>query len=280
MTVVVLGASGFLGSDLFQLLSDTGMQPVSVGRSTSNMRQCDVMDGKVLRAVLLDLQPATVINMIGAGLSDPSANGALVTHANARFPPDLLLTLHETNPDAHLIHAASSTEVPNAQGEYESAYSRAKAEGSMELRRLHASHGGNLTILNVHNTYGHHQPSNRFVATVIDRLSAGRDVSLHYPERVRDFVHVSDVSRAFLASAQATVKGFEEYEVGTGVGTSLEAVSLTIAGLVGADAGLVHRDSQADAHSWTVASTSRILIAPDVDLVSGLERTVSERLED
>lgn len=280
MTVVVLGASGFLGSDLFQLLSAMDMSPVSVGRSASSMRRCDVLDRDALRAVLRDLQPSAVINMIGAGLSDSSVNEALVTQANTHFPPDLLLTLRDTNPDAHLIHAASSTEKPNAQGEYESAYSRAKAEGSKELRRLQALSGGNLTILTVHNTYGHRQPSNRFVSYVIDRLSAGRDVSLHYPERIRDFVHVGDVSRAFLTSAQTTVKGFVEYEVGTGVGTSLESVSLTIAGLVGADAGLVHRDSQADAHSWTVASTSRLLVAPDVDLVSGLERTVRERLED
>jgi len=280
VTVVVLGASGFLGSDLFQLLSDMGMHPVSVGRSTSNMRRCDVLDRDALRTSLLDLQPTTVISLIGAGLSDSSVNEALVTQANTHFPQDLLLTLHELNPDAHLIHAASSTEEPNTQGEYESSYSRAKAEGSKALRRLQALHGGNLTILNVHNTYGHRQPGNRFVSSVIDRLSTGRDVSLHYPARVRDFVHVSDVSRAFLASAQAPVKGVEEYEVGTGVGTSLESVSLTIAGLVGADAGLVHRDSRTDTHSWTVASTSRLLVAPEVDLVSGLERTVRERLEE
>ena len=276
MSVLVLGASGFLGRHITGALRDSGNEAITVGRSGSMDVVVNATHMGSLESVVREVDLSSVINLLGAGLSDTNADAREMEAVNARFPAHLAELLAKVAPGCHLIHAASSTEAPAADGSYESEYSRTKAEGTSAL----ASLGVDLpiTILRVHNTYGVDQPRQRFVASVIDSLIAGRNIELRFPERVRDFVHVDDVASSFVAAVGNSVDRLERYEAGTGVGTSLGSVVRIVAALMGADDPMFTSESVEDPHARTVASPVLLLRPATIDLQAGLEMTVGERL--
>ena len=277
MSVVILGASGFLGSHVTTALQASGHSVITLGRSDAVDVRMDATDLAALESVLREVQPTAVINLLGAGLSDPSADLNEMEEVNAHFPPRLAELLASVG-GAPLIHAASSTEVAAPDGSFESEYSRTKAEGTSAL----LAHESDLplTILRVHNTYGGDQPARRFVASAIDSVAASRSIELRYPDRVRDFVHVDDVAASLVAAVSAQPIGCAFYEVGTGAGASLGSVVRIIAELLGRDDPVKASPSVEDFHPVTVASPGMLLRPATIDLSHGLERTISERLQE
>ena len=275
MSVLILGASGFLGSHVATALQASGHSVITLGRSDAVDVRMDATDLDQLKSLLREVEPTAVINLLGAGLSDPSANLDEMEEVNAHFPPRLAELLALVG-GAHLIHAASSTEVAALDGSFESEYSRTKAQGTSALLARESELP--ITILRVHNTYGGDQPARRFVASAIDSVAAGRSIELRYPDRVRDFVHVDDVAASFVAAVGAQPAGCVMYEVGTGIGMSLGSVVRTIAELLGRDDPVLASPSVEDLHPVTVASQDLLLRPATIELSHGLERTISERL--
>ena len=276
MSVLLLGASGFLGRHITGALRASGHDVTTVGRSGSIDLVVDATNVGVLESVVRSVAPSSVINLLGAGLSDSNADIPVMEAVNIRFPADLANLLANVAPQSHLIHAASSTETPAADGSYESEYSRTKAAGTAALESAEIDLP--ITLLRVHNTYGGNQPTQRFVASVVDSLADGRDIELRYPERVRDFIHVDDVAEAFISAVGTSLGGRVTYEVGTGIGTSLASVVRTVASILDINGPLVFAESAEDLHPRTVASPDLLLRPATVDLQSGLEMTVNQRL--
>lgn len=273
-----MGGSGFLGRHITSALQASGQEVITLGRSRSADVLCDATQTDRLASILKDTKPSTVVNLLGAGLADPNADGAVMNAVNTQIPAHLPELMAIAVPGTRLIHAASSTETPAADGTYESAYSRSKALGTKGLWESDVELA--VTILRVHNTYGADQPARRFVASVIDSLAAGHKVFLRYPERVRDFVHVNDVSAAFVAAVNDRAKTCVTYEVGTGIGTSLISVVRIIAEILGVDEPQATGDSHNDRHPQCVASLDALLLPATIHLRYGLEMTIAQRLKE
>lgn len=275
MSVFVLGASGFLGRHITGALRDSGYEVITSSRSDCSDVVLDATDTEGLKQILAEVSAACVINLLGAGLSDPHADFEVMESVNANFPAQLVNLLAQAAPDTHLIHAASSTETPSVDGAYESEYSRTKAHGTQALE--FGSNGHSTTILRVHNTYGRDQPAPRFVSSAIDSLTAGHSIDLRHPNRVRDFIHVDDVAASFVAAVGDKKTGVTTYEVGTGVGTSLSSVLRMIASIVGVAEPVTSSNTLQDLHPYTVASSELLLRPATIPLQQGLELTVMER---
>ena len=134
-------------------------------------------------------------------------------------------------------------------------------------------------LARIHNTYGPGQPRTRFVAGSIHELAAGRPVRLNYPDRVRDFVLVDDVVAAITEIVAAPAAVPREVELGTGIGSTLRDVAVTIAGLLGQPTSLVETGTPvaADPHPRAVArEPGGTLGMCRTTLGEGLARTVRE----
>lgn len=64
MKIVVLGASGLLGSTLVPTLILSGNDVVSIGRSSVNEYQCNILDKEAISRILDELLPDIIINLI------------------------------------------------------------------------------------------------------------------------------------------------------------------------------------------------------------------------
>jgi len=275
----MLGSTGFLGRHIAPALRAAGHTVITTGRSPGVDIPCPMLDLVSLAQVVRDSQPEATVNLLGAGLSDPSADTQTMDLINTSVPLLLVQSIADVDPEIHLIHAASSTEEPSDSGEFESEYSRTKASGTRALLDFAQDSSQPVSVLRIHNTYGSDQPGSRFFASVIDSCLAGETVRLNYPNRIRDFIHVDDVAAAFVAANQQPSQGTREFEVGTGVGTSLREVAGMIATEAGGSSDLILENPHADRHPATVADSDRLVRPASITLAQGIRSVVRDRRE-
>lgn len=90
-----------------------------------------------------------------------------------------------------------------------------------------------LTILRVFNVYGEGQREPYIIPYVVNSLKSGKSIVLNRPDVVRDFIHVSDVARAFVSACSERRPGFRVYNVGTGKGERIRDVAAMASKLFG-----------------------------------------------
>jgi nucleoside-diphosphate-sugar epimerase len=220
--ILVIGASGFLGRDIRHLLLERGHD---VGATSRNGRvggiQLDVTNYRMCESVLTKGHFDRVVNLAGSGVTSGTATEAEMLAVNFRGAETLALVISSMSIDPpRLIHVASSTEsegtVPGA-----STYGETKSKGSSAVRNVLSGANLPFTIARIHNTYGRHQGAGRFVGAVIATIQYKRPMIIRYPERVRDFCLIDDVAECLVRTVESTELESTQFEIGTGVGTSL-----------------------------------------------------------
>jgi UDP-glucose 4-epimerase len=118
-----------------------------------------------------------------------------------------------------------------------SPYGVSKLAGERYLYYFHRARGLNAVCLRYANVYGERQnPAGEagVVAIFLGRLLAGQACRINGDGRqTRDYIHVSDVVRANLAAIGRA--GFDAYNVGTGLETSVLELYHLLAGQMGVD---------------------------------------------
>lgn len=257
MRSLLLGGTGFLGTTLARQLRARGDDVVTVSRAEQADVRMDARDLSALRSLLRRDRFDAVVNLMGTGLATATASPTSLSLVNAELPAVILATLLDTAQPPVFVHAASSTERTADDESDESDYSRSKHEGALALRALAHDATTPVALLRIHNTYGPDQPETRFVAGTVEALRARRPVRLNYPDRVRDFVHVDDVTSSFLAVLDDPIPRLREEDIGTGQGTRLMDLALLVADLLDRPPALVTGASPApvDPHPHAVART-------------------------
>jgi nucleoside-diphosphate-sugar epimerase len=210
-TVLVLGASGFLGRHAAAALRARGWRVVPVSRRSRVSLDAAGCSTAGLRALLASWNPDAVVNAVGllwGGRLDPAALAAV----NAEFPARLAAACR----GRRLVHLGSVYEYGDHSRVDESTveepgtpYARTKLAGS----RAVLDAGG--TVLRVTTAIGAGMPRDSFLGGLAARLTAGvLDVPLA-PGR-RDFVHAADVGAAVHAAVSAPATGL--FNVGGGRG--------------------------------------------------------------
>jgi len=103
-------------------------------------------------------------------------------------------------------------------------------------RILELSHGLNTTAMRVFNVYGMWRDT--WKSDVISQFCrsalSGKEIIIHgNGDQVRDFIHVSDVARAFILVSKNNKLGFSTYNVCTGQATSLKNLIEMASSLLG-----------------------------------------------
>ncbi len=181
----------------------------------------------------------------------------------------------------------NAVETPMVEGSHplgnRSFYGATKVAGEQMVRALMPGVGVSLRYMNV---YGERQDDRgAYVAVLMRWLRAredGEPITIHGDgSQTYDFIHVSDVARANIAALESDAVG--EFNVGTGVGTSLAELSARLVEAAADEAGC-------DAHNpvWVpgpdhyvtkrigcpVAARDALGFTAEVDLDEGLRRLV------
>ncbi|MFW6195527.1 MAG: NAD-dependent epimerase/dehydratase family protein [Chloroflexota bacterium] len=132
-----------------------------------------------------------------------------------------------------------------------------------------------LRFANVYGPYSTHKSS--VVAKFMKDVLEGRGITIHGDgTQTRDFIHVSDLSRAVICALESEASG-EVFQIATGIETSIRELAALLQDVAGRDLNIDHGDSRqgdVDRNVSVVAKARDVLgWAPQISLVDGLKDT-------
>lgn len=229
--MILLGASGFLGSHVQRAAADAGWEVLTAGR-----HRCDTpgrhftvdltVDGPArIGAMLARLQPDAVVNCAGSTCGEPAALAA----ANIDAPATLVEAMLGSDCPARLVHLGSAAEygrgdpgIPvreSCPARPVGVYGTTKLGGTRAVQVARAA-GLAAVVLRVFNPVGPGAPPSslpgRAAAEIARAIAAHDRVRLGCLNAVRDFVDAGDVARAVLAAATTTTTDHPVLNVGSG----------------------------------------------------------------
>jgi len=162
-----------------------------------------------------------------------------------------------------------------------SPYGVSKLAAERYLFFYNVAYGLDVTCLRYANVYGERQNPHGeagVVAIFLNRLLAGQTPTINGEgKQTRDYVHVSDVVRANVAATGRP--GFNIYNVGTGIETSVVELYREIARAVGSDSAPQHGPAKPGEQQRSVIDAGRLradLGLPEpIPMSQGLERTAA-----
>jgi nucleoside-diphosphate-sugar epimerase len=241
-SVLVVGASGFLGRPLTRALAELGAHVVAASRSIDpsgeaagvTWRRCDASDPEQVAAVFREVQPEIVYH-----LTSDSRGGREFALIPDSIRNDVIATTNvlaeATRCKVRRIVMTGSFEEPKGSaGDAvpSSPYAAAKWTSCAYARMFAALYGLPVTVLRLMMTYGPGQKDYKVIPYTIKALLAGETARLASGERLLDWVYVDDVTDAFLRAGAAGTTDGRSIDIGTGQAVRLRDVLSLVAELV------------------------------------------------
>lgn len=292
MRLMVIGASGFLGTHVRHRASAAGAEVVTAGRSelagSPRHRLVDLAEDDPARvaAIIAEVAPDAVVNCAGATAGPPEALAAANITGACTLTKAMLLTRRPSR----LVHLGSAAEYGRAEpgvpvteqvtARPGAIYGATKLAGT-RLVELAAAAGLDTVVLRVFNPVGPgaQQASlpGRLIAELRQASGYGTDVRLGSLDAVRNFVDVRDVAAAVFAAAAAATLPHAVLNIGSGRGVPVRVMVKQLLAISGCTSS-VHEDTHGPGRSadipWQQADISRAVAdlawTPRRDLVTSL----------
>ena len=248
-TVLVTGASGFIGSRLVEQLTVNGAKVRAFVRYTSRaeigllklmpheiLEKVEIIRGDLrdYSAVEQAAKDANTIFHLGALISIPYSyvHPVETVQTNVLGTMNILEACRKTG--AKLVHTSTSEVYGTAlrvpideehplQGQ--SPYSASKIGADKLVESYYRSFDVKTITIRPFNTYGPGQSNRAVIPTIITQALSGDVVRLGNLNAIRDFTYLDDTVDGFLLAGQAEVWDGETYNLGTGEEISIGAIA-------------------------------------------------------
>lgn len=279
-SVVVTGATGFVGSRLVRELLAAGAQVTALSRSPEpepwrlagvggdlSWARVDFAHPASLRSALEHAQPHYVFHLAALIDMGPEADVTLLDAANVTAAVDLVEACAELEELRLFVQTGSCAEYGDVREPASedtplnpnTPYGTSKARATEATLATAEKFGLPLAVLRPYNLYGEFEARTRLTPHVALSLLAGRTVSLTAGEQVKDYHYVGDLAEAYLAAAaNASAADGRIFNVGSGEGVTLRAFIETIADALGADRELLAFGAQPYRENEMWHQTARI----------------------
>ncbi|UHS58231.1 MULTISPECIES: NAD-dependent epimerase/dehydratase family protein [Agrobacterium] len=270
--ILVTGASGFVGANLFQMIARQRSDVFAVVQREKNWRLQDVRDHQILAADLNDenavknlldgVQPQTVFDCVAYGAYSFEKNASLIYETNF-LATTRLVGMLASRPLAAFVHAGSSSEYGiNSAAPREtdackpnSDYAVSKVAASDYLSYMGKHHQFPCVNLRLYSVYGPLEDTSRLMPNLVKEMLSKRLPPLVDPEISRDFIFIDDVCHAFiLAAAKMNPSIFgESLNIGSGIKTTIGQLVETARTTFGVTATPVYNSMEArawDLQDW------------------------------
>jgi nucleoside-diphosphate-sugar epimerase len=273
--VLVIGASGFLGTHVRDRAGAAGIDVITAGRTRlpESRSHClvDLTSDEpgALARVLASAAPDVVVNCAGATRGDTGHLAAVNVSGTAA----LVRAMRMTGRPIRLVHLGSAAEYePSEPGSSVAETARARPASPYGATKLAATRlvelgratGLDAVVLRVFNPVGPGAPDTilpgRVVAELRRAMATGTDAVFGPLDAVRDFVDARDVADAALAAATVPVLTSSVVNVGSGAGATARALVQELADISGYT-GPVRESAGGSPHSaglsWQQADIGR-----------------------
>jgi dolichol-phosphate mannosyltransferase len=233
--IVVLGAGGFVGANLFHRIREHRHDVFAVIRKNVAWRLEGVVADRILEVDITDesasidlidqIQPQTVFDCIAYGAYSFEENATLIHQTNYLAIVQFVEHLSKKGFSA-FIHAGSSSEYGlNCESPLETAELKPNSHYAVSKAALHhylyyAGIVRKLPVMNLrlYSVYGPLEDSSRLMPNLVFHGLQKKYPPLVDPDISRDFVYIDDVCDAFISAAvQINPKLYgRTYNIGTG----------------------------------------------------------------
>ncbi len=244
-TVLVTGATGFIGWHLCGALAELGAEVYGLSRyaSTKNLpegcraRSIDIRNYEAVQKVITrELQPEIIFHLAGIVTARQDISLVLPTlQYNLTGTVHLLLAASHAGCRCFVCVGSSEEALDdNRIGVPFSPYSAAKTSASLYARMFYELYGLPVVLIRPHMVYGPRQVKDKVIPHTILSLLRGEAPRLSSGKRICDFIYVVDVVRGLLKAGSMCqrAKG-ETIELATGSRGRLRDVVELIAELTG-----------------------------------------------
>jgi len=242
--ILVLGASGFIGANLFRMLSRKRSDVFGTSSSASAWRLEGLPADRIISGDLLvefnlaktldAVAPRTVFGCVAYGAYSFETDYSLIYKTNVSFTARLLEELRARGAYRY-IHAGTSSEY----GDHASApkedsaltpnshYSVSKAAASGLIYYAGKRLAFGCANLRLYSVYGPYEDSSRLIPTLVARGVDGTYPDFVDPDISRDFIYVDDACEAFVDAAIGLRQELygESFNIGSGQQTTIAEVA-------------------------------------------------------
>ncbi len=242
--ILVLGASGFVGANLFRSLlaqrndvygSTTQEGPWRLeGLPNQNIIVTDLLVDSNLKDVFNTVKPRTIFDCIAYGAYSFEQDSSLIYKTNILLTANLLKEIELRKPIIY-IHSGSSSEygdqaaAPNEDVQLtpNSHYSVSKVAASGLIYFYGKKLGIPCANLRLYSVYGPYEDSSRLIPTIIAKGVEGELPPFVSPSISRDFVYVDDITDAFVSCAlNLEPENYgDSFNIGSGTKTTIEDIA-------------------------------------------------------
>ena len=241
LSVLVTGATGFIGTHLTQRLLTAGSRVaclLSSERRMSNLppgttgHVADLRDAGAVKAAVKAASPALVFHLAAVGVTEFGIDPITAIQVNVEGTINLLMALegtgyyrflftgtsHEYGDDNSPFHQARLPSPPNV-------YAASKSAAWLFCQMYQRVRGWPIVGLRPFGVYGPGQRPPAFLPSLILSALRGQDFPMTGGKQVRDFIYIQDVIEGMLRAA--TVPGIEgqTFNLCSGRGASLAEVA-------------------------------------------------------
>lgn len=244
--VLVTGASGFVGANLFKMLAAVRDDVYAVVHRDKGWRLADVVDERVIAVDLNDyaaaknlvnsVNPQTVFDCVAYGAYSFEEDTNLIYQTNFQAIVNLVSLLTAV-PFAAFIHAGSSSEYgtncaappEDSVCEPNSPYAVSKVAIAGYLRFMGKQREFPCVNLRLYSVYGPLEDTSRLLPNLLRQALAGKLPPFVDARTSRDFIHVDDVCAAFIMAAAKMHPGLygESFNIGSGAKTTIAELAET-----------------------------------------------------
>lgn len=238
--ILVLGASGFIGSNLLRILLANRNDVFGTSSVLPNWRldgidskhliAGDLMVKENLEEIFETIKPKTIFNCAAYGAYSFQNDTDLIYKTNITFTERLIECCFKQNIDC-FINAGSSSEYGDAAAapaedhalNANSHYAVTKAAVSNLIFYYGKKKGMRIANLRLYSVYGPFEDSSRLIPQVVLNGLKKQFGNFTNPEISRDFIYVDDACEAFIDAAYALPQNCygESFNIGSGIKTTI-----------------------------------------------------------
>ena len=215
--ILVIGSSGYVGSNLIKRLSHDNSNIYGIQRSDKNIldanvqiRNCDIRNFEKLNKIINDINPAYIFHMAGntsrsisLDTLDEIIDVTLVGTLN------VLKSCSGLNALKSLVVFGTSEEYGNANDAYReelkedpiSPYSFSKTASYYLCKLFYNMCGVPFIFLRPSLIYGPGQPDTMFIPSLISALKENREFKMTAGEQSRNFIYIGDAIECAIRAA-------------------------------------------------------------------------------
>ncbi len=231
-TILLTGATGFLGSHLLEALIKDGYKVVILKRSFSNTWRIDQFMDKV-KSYNIDLIPfekafeeqkIDVVIHTATNYGRNNENVSKIVDVNLMFSLKLLET-------ATYFNTNTVINTDTLQYKYLSNYTLSKKQFVEWLKAFGEAKKIKVVNLRLEHMYGPGDDAKKFVVWLMGQmLSNTSDINLTKGEQKRDFIFIDDIVNAYMLLLRQTKRlpQVSEFDVGTGKQISIKEFVLKL----------------------------------------------------